>query len=547
MSKTFLLISFTCLLLSSCTNKKQFASKKIFRYNESKGIASLDPAFARNQSVMWPINQLFNGLVQIDDSLNVKPCIAKRWKISDGNKKYTFYLRQDVYFHNQNIFPGNKGRKVIAVDFEYSFNRLIDPTTASPGAWIFNIINKNKKGTNNGFKAENDSVFEIYLKNPFPAFLGLLTMQYCSVVPKEAIKNYGNDFRNHPVGTGPFKFKKWIEGEKLVLVKNENYFEKDKQGKSLPYIDAVAITFIADKQSEFLEFIKGKIDFIHDFNSSFKDELITRHGKLNPKYYGKIKLLVSPYLNTEYLGILIDTSLNIVRKSPLRFREVRQAINLGFDRVKMMDYLRNNIGYPATSGILPMGMPSFSDKEVPGYVYNPDSAAKLLTKAGFPGGKRLDEITLTTTSDYLDLCEFIQQQLSQLGIRLKIEVATGATFRDMMANSKLIFFRNSWIADYPDAENYLALFYSKNFSPNGPNYSHFKSKEYDRLYERSMNEPNDNIRYNYYRQMQRLLIAESVIIPLYYDVAVRFINNRVNNLGINSLNLLKLKQVIINN
>ena len=196
---TFLFI----ILIFSCKENKDHSDRTIFRYNESKGIATLDPAFTKSQVLIWPTNQLYNGLVQMDNNLNIKPSIAKEWEISDNGKTYTFTLRNDVYFHDHKNFPNGKGRKVIAKDFEYSLKRIINPKTASPGAWIFNNVKEN------GITALNDSTLQIQLKNPFPAFLGLLSMQYCSVIPKEIVESFGNDFRNNPVGTGPFQFKMW--------------------------------------------------------------------------------------------------------------------------------------------------------------------------------------------------------------------------------------------------------------------------------------------------------------------------------------------------
>jgi len=535
-----LFIILILLVLFSCNNENPSDNRTVFRYNESKGIATLDPAFAKSQVLIWPVNQLYNGLVQMSNTLKVQSCIAKSWKITDQGKKYTFTLRSDVYFHDHQLFKHGKGRKVTANDFEYSLKRIIDPNTASPGAWIFNNIK------NNGIKAINDSILEIQLINPFPAFLGLLSMQYCSVVPKEIVEHYGNDFRNNPIGTGPFRFKMWKEGEKLVLIKNADYFEKDSSGSKLPYLDAISITFINDKQSEFLEFLKGNLDFINGLNPANKDELLTRNGNLNPKYENQFKMINVPYLNTEYLGFLLDSSHLADKSSLVLNKKIRQAINYGFDRVKMMKYLRNNIGIPANYGFIPKGLPSYNEN-FRGYHYNPDLTSKLLQEAGFPHGNGLAPITLTTTSDYLDLCEYIQQQLSQFGIEINIDVNTGATFRDMVANSKLEFFRGSWIADYPDAENYLALFYSKNHSPGGPNYTHYTNSEYDRLYEKAMLQTNDSIRHKIYNTMNQIIINDAAVVPLYYDEVVRFVNNNISGLKSNPMNLLDLKHVIKNN
>ena len=190
-----------------------------------------------------------------------------------------------------------------------------------------------------------------------------------------------------------------------------------------------------------------------------------------------------------------------------------------------------------------MGLPAFSADSVKGYTYDPDKARDLLKKAGYPNGEGLEEITLTTTDDYRDLCEFIQHQLAEVGISIEIEISTGATFRDMVAHSKLLFFRGSWIADYPDAENYLALFYSKNFSPGGPNYTHFSNPRYDKLYEKALNTMDHQKRTRYYRQMDRMIIEHAPVVPLYYDQVVRFTHSHVKNLGSNPMNLLVLKHV----
>lgn len=527
------------LLLVSC-HRDSLGNKKIFRYNESAGITSLDPAFARNQANIWAVNQLFNGLVQLDDNMVPVPCIARNWSVEDKGKTYIFHLRKDVYFHDDPLFTGGKGRVVTASDFVYSFNRIVDPETASAGAWVFN--NVANEGNKFGFEAVNDSTLVIRLKDAFPPFLGLLCTQYCSVVPFEICEFYGKDFRKHPVGTGPFYFKLWKEGIKLVLLKNDNYFETD-HGQKLPYLDAVAVTFIVDKQSVFLEFVKGNLDFMSGLDPSYKDELLTKRGTLNPKYINKFRLLTQPYLNTEYLGFLVDKNLKIAKESPLIIKEVRQAINYGFDRRKMMRFLRNNIGMPGLYGMIPPGLPSFDSTKTWGYNYDPAKARALLAKAGFPGGKGLPEIRLSTNSSYLDLATYIQQQLNELGFTIQMDVHPPASMREMIAQSKLNFFRGSWIADYPDAENYLSLFYSPNFTPKGPNYTHFSDTAFDHLYKKSIDTEIPAQRYHYYQQMDSLVMSEAPVVVLYYDQVLRFVQKNIEGLGNNAMNLLTLKRV----
>ena len=524
---------FLSLLGTSCSEKETNTNKTVFRYNEVAGIASLDPAFAKDQAMIWADLQLYNGLVQTDKELNIQPCIAKSWEISSDGLEYRFLLRDDVFFHPHELFKGKK-RKVVASDFVYSLNRILDEKTASPGRNLFTCIEK----TNNGYaiKAESDSVLTIRLKEPFSPFLGILTMPYASVVAKEVVEHYKQDYRKNPIGTGPFRFKMWKEGVKLVMLKNEDYFEKDSLGNSLPYLDAVAITFIIDKQSVFLEFVKGNIDFISGIDPNYKDEVLTRSGKLQPKYKNKIQLLTQTYLNTEYLGFRMDLD------SPLRDKRVRQAINHGFDREKMIKYLRNNIGVAGKWGILPVGLPGF-DSVSKTYDYDPQLSKELLAQAGYPNGKGMPEITLSTTASYLDLCKYIQQQLGLLGMKVRLDVNPPAALRENMAQGKVEWFRGSWIADYPEAENYFALFYTPNRSPKGSNYTAFSSKEYDRLYEKARGENDLKKRIELYKRMNQILMDESPIVVLYYDQVLRFTQKNISGLEPNPMNHLVLKYV----
>ena len=521
----FILILF--LLFFAC-NSKENLSTNVFRYNEHKNIGSLDPAFAKDNADIWAVNQLFNGLVQMDEHLNVQPCIAKQWQISQDALTYTFSLRNDVFFHKHDLFGKNATRTVKASDFEYSFNRLLDKQIASPGSWVLNKVES--------FHAINDTLFQITLKQPFPAFLGLLTMKYCSVVPKEIVSHYKSEFRSHPIGTGPFKFKRWEENIKLVFRKNNHYFETDETGQKLPYLEAVAITFLPDKQSEFLQFAQGNLDYVSGLDASYKDEILTAKGELREQYANKVNMLRGPYLNTEYLAFYMDSNVPEIQSALLR-----KAVNLGFDRQKMMIYLRNGIGIPAYGGFIPKGLPGFNESI--GFTYQPETSKQLIEQFKAETGIKNPEITITTTSNYLSFCEFIQRELQKSGLIVHIDVIPAATLKDAKANGKLDLFRASWVADYPDAENYLSLYYSKNFAPNGPNYTHFKNEQFDLWYEQAFTETNTLKRENLYTKMDSLVMSKTPIVPLFYDEVVRFTRQNVEGLGINPINLLDLKYV----
>lgn len=537
--KVGLLILLGAVLLCACRQKDQASNKKVFNINLDEGLSSMDPAFARNQNALWMANQLYNGLVQIDDSLHIKPCVAKSWDLSADGKLYTFHLRSDVFFHNDALFADGKGRRATATDFVYSFSRLIDPKVASSGSWIFS----DKVTGKNAFIAINDSTFQIHLKQPFPPLLALLTAQYCSVVPHEVVAHYGKDFRSHPIGTGPFKFKYWKEGEVMALLKNEHYWERDKQGKPLPYLDAVKATFISDKQTAFMEFIKHDLDFFNGINGSYRDDILTKAGHITKKYKGRFKMNIAPFLNTEYLGILIDTTHDIVKRSPLKLLKVRQAINYAINKPTMIKYLRNSTGTPGFAGFIPQGMPGYDSAAVHGYRYNPAKAKQLLVEAGFPGGKNLPEIVLSTTTSYRDLIEYIQGELQKVGIRTRVELVQGASLRELIAKNGVNFFRASWIADYPDAENYLSVFYSKNKIPFGPNYTGFNNKRFDALFEQAYQVSDDEKRFNLYQQMDNLVMQQSPVVVLYYDKLVNLYQNNISGYSHNAQNLLVLKNI----
>ena len=534
MKKLMSLILSTILLIAGCGQDQNLKNKQVFHYNQESGIASLDPAFARDQATGWAVNMLYNGLLQLDSQLQLQPAIAQRWEVNEAGTIYRFWLRNDVHFHENKCFGETKSRKVSASDFVYSFKRLIDPKTASPGAWIFN-----DKLADEGFYAISDSVFEIRLNAPFPPLPQLLSMGYCSVVPQEAVEFYGNTFRENPVGTGPFQMAFWFENEALSLHKNPHYFEFDGPTR-LPHLDAVMVHFLPDKQSAFLAFLQNKLDFISGIDPSFKDEVLQKDGKLQPKYEGKITLQKSAYLNTEYLGILLDSKQK-AQHPALRDKRVRQALNHGFDRVQMMRYLRNNIGIPGTAGLIPPGLPGFDSAQLGHYSYQPEKAKKLLAEAGY-GNKPL-KLQLETNPAYLDLCVFIQRQWQQLGVELSINTSPGPTLRQLIGKGEAMMFRASWIADYPDAENYLALAYGPNETPNGPNYTRFKSSAFDALYQKAMREPDAAKRAMIYRQQNQMLVEESPYIVLYYDQVMRLVKPGISGLSTNAMNVLDLKRV----
>lgn len=528
MNRFFLVIHIGIVLIS-CNSDLQETNNSIIKYNSATEITSLDPAYARTQENIRTVNQLFNGLLQLDSSLEITSCIAKNWSISDDGKTYTFDIRNDVFFHNHPLFEGEK-RKVIAQDFEYSFNRLIDSKIASDGAWIFNGIISSE----NAFTAINDSTFQIQLKKPFTPLLSMLTMAYCYVVPHEVVETLGLQFGKNPVGTGPFRFANWSDGVRLNLLKNENYFESTIDNP-IPKVDAVSISFIQSKQTELLEFTQGKLDLFTGLESSFKDEILSAAGTLKPKYTRDFVLKKSPFLNTEYLAFNVED-----KSSPVYDVNFRKAIHHCINRQEMIKYLRNGVGKPADGGFCPKGLPSYSKILQPPY-----DVALAMQYLGKSAIKQKEPLILTTTSNYLDLCILVQKNCAEIGIDIKIDVVPSSLLKQQKSAGDLAFFRSSWIADYPDGENYMACFYGANKAPNGPNYTRFVDSDFDNKYEQLLAETAPTKRMALFVSLQQILEIKQPYALLFYDESIWISSKKMNGVRINALNHLDLRQAIM--
>lgn len=507
----------------------------IFRYNQLDGIETLDPAFAKSLSIMWAVKFVYNTLVEVDSQLHIQPSLAKNWDLSADGLTYTFHLRTDVFFHDNPIFPNGKGRKMTASDVVYSFNRLIDPETASAGAWIFN----DRVAIHEPFRAVNDSTLIIHLIRPFKPLPEILSMPYCSIIPHEAVEKWGKDFRNHPCGTGPFVFAFWDEGVRLIFHKNPNYWESDEQNVPLPYLDGISVSFNDTRAIEFLKFQQKELDFMNGIDGSMQDLVLTKKGTLRDEFSSQINLKKQTYLNTEYLGIQMSHSLD--GSNALSNQKVRQAINYAIDRQKIITYFRNGIGQPAQKGFIPLGMPGSETINFEGYSYQPEKVFQLLKEAGFPEGKGLPPLILHTPDANVDICNFIATNLNEFGMTTHVSVMQKGLLRQQMSKGELDFFKAQWIADYPDAETFLAVFYSE--FPAPPNYTRFKNPLFDQWYKKSLQSDNDAERYILYGKMDSLVSSIAPVVPLYYDEILHFTQKNVRGFRSNSLNMIDLKRV----
>jgi len=509
---------FVFIGVCGCSHLEKKAN--VFHVNAASGISSLDPAFARSQYNQWAVNQCYSTLIQLDSNLKPAPLLAKNWLVDADGKTYHFQLKRNVFFHEDACFGKARTRKLVAADVVFSLNRLLLPELASPGSWV---LQGKLDSTGKAFEVVNDSTLIIRLCSAFPPFISLLSMQYASIVPKEAVHFYGASFRQHPVGTGPFRFSYWQEGEALAFEKNAHYFE------GTPKLDGVIFHFIPDAQTAFVSLLNGELDMVSGLDGAYKDAVLTKSGALNQRFVSQIRLQKSPYLNTEYIGFRTD-SFGICASA-----KFRKAIDLLLNRKELILLTRRGIGTAANGTLVPGTILKQSES-----TNNVAKGKQLLVESGYAG--QAVPFYITTTS--ADIGQYVQHSLAAYGIRLQLEQTSGASLREMMATGSAPTFRASWIADYPDAENYFLLFITKNKAPNGPNYSHYSNPVFDSLYVASNACVNAKQRLELFTQMNAILIRDCPAVPLYYDQVTRFVRKQVHYLRSNAQNGLDLRLVI---
>ncbi|HVK38938.1 MAG TPA: ABC transporter substrate-binding protein [Candidatus Kapabacteria bacterium] len=535
------------------------SSSSTFYYNDPDGLNTLDPARIGARSP-WQIGgQIFIGLVGLDSALRPIPQIAKSWTVSPDGLRWTFNLRGDVFFADDASFSGGKGRAVTAEDVRYSFERILDPATSSSGVWVFSgkvrgaAEHFEARRTDSvagaghvpGFQVVDDTTFVIELEKPFPPFLSILSMPYCYIVPREAVEKYGDEFFRNPVGAGAFRLAEWSPDQRIVLVRNERYYERDAGGARLPYLDSVVVSFVKDVKTEYLEYKEGRLDAVGTIDPAFTDEVFAADAKsLAPTLEGH-HLHATPAMSVEYYGFLLDSTRPGAKGSPLAGnRHLRRAINYAIDRDAIVRYVLKGRAAVGVNGPIPPGTPGFSN--VAGFRFDRELARRLLDSAGYPGGKGLPPLVLQMghSERSASVAEALQDQLATVGITLELRQVNSPQHREMYLAGKLPFFRANWMADYPDAENFLSLFYSEYAPPAGNNTTGFRNARFDSLYRAALG-PSMTIeqRSALYNEAERIILDQSPWVILYYSVIQRLTQPWISGYAVDPLDRLDLTRV----
>ena len=483
----------------------------VYRRPLATNPVTLDPARINDIYGRTVANQLFDGLVQYDGALAVRPSIAETWTASRDGLVWTFTLKKGVKFHN--------GREVTADDFVYSFTRIIDPRTKSAGASLFMKIKGGREFAEGratrveGLRALNPYTLQITLVESQTPFVSSLAVGFAKVVPREIVESLGERFGLQPVGSGPFKFVEWVRDKQITIAANADYFE------GRPCLDRVEYRIFTGEALDqmFAEFERGELE---DSGVPARE----RPRLLNGRKYQFIR---RPILGISFLGI--NTTMK-----PLDDYRVRQAINYAIDRRSIMRDIYQDQYLPGV-GILPPGTYGYDPKLV-GYTYDPKKAADLLAAAGFPGGKDLPVLQIWSArknDEAVAEHEAIVKSFAAVGVRAEVHYNSNwPEYKAQVYGGKLPIFRYSWYADTPDPEAFLGQLFDSRGSDNTTG---LRSRTVDTLLQRARLETNVQKKLQLYQEVEREVVAQAPLIVLSYSSYERVFQPYVKGIQVSAM------------
>lgn len=565
-----LAIAATLLLLSACGGTPGAGKKApggveyghVFRVNEVSDVRSMFPLNITEATGFRIANQVYEGLVKFNqETLEVEPGLAESWEVNESATEWTFHLRKGVKFHDDPCFEAGKGREMKAQDVEWCVRMLC---MAMPQNQMFWLAADRLQGARScyemsmnspdehmelpGVEVVDDYTVKFKLNYPFAGFLQLLGHTGFYIYPKEAYEKYGVDMNTHAVGTGPFLLKAFKPNELAVLERNANYWAKDEHGNQLPYLDAVQVSFVKDKKSELLKFKNGELDMVFTLPIEMYADVMSGLAKAQTGQGQDFQPQVKPSMSVYYYAFQHQHPVfGDVR--------VRKAFNMSVDRKALVNHTLQGEGTPGLYGVVPPAFTQYNHQKLNPTTYDPQKARELLAEAGYPDGTGFPEITLELTSGGSNN-ELVAQVVTKmiqdnLGVKINLQVMSINEQLNNAESGKAAFWRDGWIADYPDPENFLRLFVSDSIEQKSSNSAYLNStryydNRYDSIYNVAVRETNVDKRYELYRQLDQILIDNAVVLPLYYEEFTRLIPGYVENFPQNSIEYRDFSTVWIN-
>ncbi len=519
-SPPLLLLLILCLLAAAWVpasaqdrgaGRERLGNGGVYRRPLGQDPVTLDPARIADIFSRSVTQQIFDGLVQFDQTLTITPALAQFWKASRDGLTWTFTLRKGVKFHH--------GREVTADDVVYSFTRILDPKVKSGAADLFSGIKgarefrEGKAKHVAGLAAVDRYTVRIVLDEAPVPFVSVLAVGHAKIIPKEIVEQRGEAFGTHPIGTGPFKFVRWEQRKEIVLAANPDYFDGP------PKLSRIVYQIFPGEQfdSMYEEFRKGNIE----------DTPIPTQDYRRIVAEGNHVYVKRPMISVRFYG------LN-TRVKPLDDRRVRQALIYAIDRDALIEEVF--LGrYTLARGILPPGIQGFNPK-LKGYPYDPQRARELLDQAGYPGGRGLPPLAIWSGARHEGIIrehERIKGYLDAVGVRAEFNYQTDwPVFSKMLSERKFPVFLYAWYADVPDPDNFLfKLFHSQ--SPR--NFFGYTNPVVDGLLVQARREGNLQRRVELYRRAEELILEDAPIIPVWHYTYERLFQPYVKSVEVNGL------------
>lgn len=562
MVKKILFAAICVSLLASCDDSKKKETQTIdavggvryggdFRFMSKEKVAVLFPLSITDVYANRIASQIFEGLLKIHpETMEIIPAIAESYEVSDDSREFTFKLQKGIKFQDNECFEGGKGREVTAEDFKYSLEFACSDSELNKLAWLLkdkisgasDYYEGNAKSVS-GIEATDKYTLKITLNTPFSAFHKVLTHTGLSVFPKESINHFGDDVIVNPVGTGAFKLDE-LAADKIILSRNTNYWGTDDFGNQLPFLDRLIMTYSKNKEDELLSFRAEEIDLVLDIPVEEVENVL---GTLREAQEGKNvkhKVDSKSSMSTQYYGFQHNSEV-------FSKKEVRQAFNIAVDRDAIIDTWLEGEGWAANNGFVPK-MKGYSNSSVKGHKLDIQKAKDLMAKAGYPNGAGFPRIDLYVNasegSGVHKLAKAVVFSLKQnLGIDIIIKLVSIEDREKGLRSGNVIFWRSGWVADYPDPENFLNLFYGGNIESGDINVNPFnyKNDEFDRLFEKALAETDEDKRMELLAKCDQIIIDDAVVMPLITDDFVTMVNLKIRRFVTNEMEQLDFSNIFI--
>lgn len=455
---------------------------------------SLDPITTTEGEAFKVTTNIFETLLNYgEQDTTLKPGLAVKWDTSDDGLTYTLHLRKDVKFHDGTDFN--------AEAVKYNFDRWMNGDEEKfPYYGMFGGYKKDKGHVIKDIKILDDHKIQFILKRPQAPFLKNLAMTSFGIASPEAIEKYGDKFREHPVGTGPYQFVEWKPNDRIVLEKNEDYWDEEK-----PKLKKIIFRAIPENSARLNALKTGEIDLMDGVNPSDIESI-----KSDPN----LKIIERPSMNIGYLG------LTTTRK-PLDNKLVRQALNHAVDKQAIIDSFYGGLADPAKNP-LPPSLEGYNDKVEP-YPYDLKKAKELLKEAGYSDGFSMELWAMPVPRPYMPdgmkIAEVIQADFAKIGVKAKIVTYDWATYIDKASKGEADSFLMGWTGDNGDPDNFLYTLLDKD-NIGGNNYTYFSNDKLHDILIEAQSDPDQTKRNKLYEQAQELIHEESPWIPLVHSTPV---------------------------